>query len=63
MLIFIFMPLISSICSGFGGSYLGERGSMLLSTLIIWYSFFSAVIIFFSYGVASSLNIYVTLFP
>ncbi len=46
-LLVVFLPLIGAFTAGFFGRYLGKQGSILLTTLLIGFSSFFSVVIFY----------------
>lgn len=54
-LLVILLPLISSLCCGFGGFFLGRFGALLLSCLCLCFSFLTAVLIFYEVVLGGAL--------
>ena len=62
MLIFVFLPLMSSLICGFFGFYIGERGALLISNIAIFFSLYFVVLIFFNFIIIGNFC-YIQLFP
>jgi NADH:ubiquinone oxidoreductase subunit 5 (subunit L)/multisubunit Na+/H+ antiporter MnhA subunit len=62
MLIFVFLPLVSSLICSFFGFYIGERGCMLVSTFLTGLSLIFVIFIFFKFIIKGDFC-YITLFP
>ena len=59
-LLIIFLPLLSCFISGFGGRYIGGKGSQLMTTLLIFITFILSLIAFYEVGLSGS-PCYITL--
>ena len=46
-LLLIFLPLVGSITSGFLGKVLGARGSMIITVVCLFFSFFCSLVLFY----------------
>lgn len=56
------LPLLGAVFSGFGGFCFGNKGSSILSTVCVFFSFFFSVLCFFKLGVDGQ-TVTFTLFP
>lgn len=56
-LLVIFFPLIGSIISGFFGYFIGRKGSIIISTSCLFFSFIISLLIFFEISLLKSVCI------
>lgn len=53
-LLIVFLPLLASLVSGFGGRYLGRRGSALVSTLVVSVSALLSMVAYYEVALSGS---------
>lgn len=53
----LFLPLLSSVIVGFAGRFLGRKGSSILSTLLVGFTFLLSSFIFYEVGVCGDVSV------
>jgi proton-translocating NADH-quinone oxidoreductase chain L len=53
-LLFVFLPLLGSMCAGFFGDFIGSKGAVYLTVLSLFITFFLRLFIFIEVGIVGS---------